>query len=94
MTGILTKRIKNEKKRNYMVIAFDIAVIIVFIWWAFSQRAEYIHGYQNCLDEVCKRYSMKFCYTWDKYKNMTPEEFLALNHTGTELNYTNESWWQ
>jgi hypothetical protein len=87
MVGILTKRVKDPKKRNYIVIAFDIAVIIVFVWFTINQRNEYVNGYQTCLKEVCDRYTLKFCETFDKYKNMTPEEFYAINHTGTELPY-------
>lgn len=54
MVGILTKRIKDKKKRDYVVIAFDIAVIIIFIWWAFNQRAEYTAGANDCAKAWCE----------------------------------------
>lgn len=53
MSGILTKRIKSERKRNYVVIAFDIALIIVFVWWALMERSGYQQGVDACAQAWC-----------------------------------------
>ena len=53
LVGILTRKIKSEKKRNYIVIAFDIAVIVVFIWFALTQRSEFMSGYNACAVYLC-----------------------------------------
>jgi hypothetical protein len=84
LVGIITKRIKDKKKRDLIVIAFDIAVILVFIWWAFNERYEYVQGYTDTLDTICSKYVLDFCPTWGKMKNMSLDDIAKYN-TGTEF---------
>jgi hypothetical protein len=67
-----------------IVIAFDIAVILVFIWWAFNERYEYVQGYTDTLDTICSKYVLDFCPTWGKMKNMSLDDIAKYN-TGTEF---------
>jgi hypothetical protein len=90
LAGIITKKIKDKKKRDFIVMAFDIAVIIVFIWWAFNERASYVQGYTDTMDKICGEYALAFCPTWQKYKNLTLED-IQKYQTGMEVNFPNTS---
>jgi hypothetical protein len=68
--GYLTNKMPKDRKQK-VVVAFDIAVILVFIWWAFNERASYIQGYTDTLNMVCGKYVIDFCPTWEKMKNMS-----------------------
>jgi len=50
--GLLTKKME-QGKRNKIVIAFDIIVIIIFIWFAMTQRFAYEQGYNSCFTQIC-----------------------------------------
>jgi len=85
LVGIITRRIKDKKKRDFIVIAFDIAVILVFIWWTLNERTSYIQGYTDTLNMVCGKYVIDFCPNWEKMKNMSLNDISNWNRTGTEL---------
>jgi hypothetical protein len=82
--GYLTNKMPKDKKQK-IVIAFDIAVILVFVWWAFNERTSYTQGYIDTLNLVCKKYIIDFCPNWEKMKNMTLDDISNWNRTGTEL---------
>lgn len=90
MVGLITKRIKDKKKRDYIVIAFDIAVILVFIWWALNERTSYIQGYTDTLDMVCGKYILNFCPTWEKAKNMSLDDIAKYKTEIPNFNITNQ----
>lgn len=93
MVGILTKKIKDKKKRDFVVIAFDIALIIVFIWWALGEKTGYEQGVKDCANVWCEwlpNATGKFCP--DNYsmfgngKIINQSDFLKeFTKTGTEL---------
>jgi uncharacterized membrane protein YkgB len=45
--GFFTRKME-QGKRNKIVIFFDILVIVVFIWFALTQRVSYEQGYAAC----------------------------------------------
>lgn len=84
--GYLTNKMPKERKQK-VVVAFDIAVIAVFIWWAFNEKASYMQGYTDTLNLMCNKYIIDFCPSWEKMKNMSLED-IQKYHTGMELNTT------
>jgi 3D (Asp-Asp-Asp) domain-containing protein len=81
LVGIFTRKIKSEKKRNYVVIAFDIIVIAVFLWWALSERTSYQQGVNDCAKAWC-----------DALPNLTNnQKWCPTNYSMFGTGYTNQS---
>ena len=72
--GWLTDKMPKGRKQS-IVVAFDIIVIIVFIWFAFTQRNEFINGYDTCSIYLCNRQAdmAKIC------ENITNQSYDIIN---------------
>jgi TRAP-type C4-dicarboxylate transport system permease small subunit len=58
--GLLTRKM-SEKKRNWLVIILDIAVILAFIWFAMTQTLAFTQGYDTCMNTLCTKFPAWVC---------------------------------
>jgi hypothetical protein len=51
--GFLTKKIKDEKKRNKVIIIVGIIEVLALVFFAITQRWGFDEGYNSCINHFC-----------------------------------------